>query len=40
MYMRYTSTVVRLPGPKGTKALDVSPLFDGPCPGSRERPAG
>lgn len=40
MYMRYTATVVRLPGPKGTKALDVSPLFDGPCPGSRERPAG
>lgn len=39
MYMRYTATVVRLPGPKGTKALDVSPLFDGPCPGSRDRPA-
>lgn len=40
MYMRYTATVVRLAGPRGTKALDVSPLIDGACPGSRDRPAG
>lgn len=39
MYMRFTARAIRLPGPAGTKAIDVSTLLDGPCPGSRQRPA-
>lgn len=40
MYMRYTASAVRLPGPAGTKALDTSPLIDGVCPGLPDRPTG
>ena len=40
MYMRYTASAVRLPGPAGTRALDTSTLIDGVCPGPSNRPAG
>jgi hypothetical protein len=40
MYMRYTASAVRLPGPAGTRALDTSVLIDGVCPGPRDRPPG